>query len=98
MPRRNQETLNTALGITSSDHEWYRTSGAEIACLWGGYVRADLAGAARSMHDKALAKVLDGVLTLIKVNAAIDEANAVIAAAAAAQNNGGGGDWWRWRR
>ena len=93
VPRRNQQTLNAALGITDSDHEWYRTSGAEIACLWGGYVRTDLAGAAYSMHDKALEKTIDGVLTLIKVNAAIGQANAALdaAAAAALQQGGGGG-------
>ena len=93
VPRRNQQTLNAALGITDSDHEWYRTSGAEIACLWGGYVRTDLAGAAYSMHDKALDKAIDGVLTLIKVNAAIGRANTALdaAAAAALQQGGGGG-------
>ena len=56
VPRSNQATLNAALGLSSSDHEWYRTSGVEIACLWGGYVRADLAGAAQNMHDKAYAR------------------------------------------
>ena len=57
VPPRNQASLMRHLGGDPTGHTWYRTAGTQIGCLWGGYIPADLVGAAASMEAKALAEV-----------------------------------------
>ena len=73
VPAANQRSLNAILGLDGDDFRWYRSSAAQVACLWGGLVTTDLEASAKAMEAAARADLEDALDELVKVQEAIDD-------------------------
>lgn len=76
VPAGNQRELNRILGLSGNDYRWYRSSAAQIGCLWGGLVATDLESSAKSMAASALAKLEDAVEDLWEAQENVDDEQA----------------------
>ena len=97
IPERNRDALNTGLNLDENEHVWYRTSGSELSCLWGGMYVVDLPASAKEMHDRAA----DQVYRLLPILKLIDETRVTEASETTQMEKVGhceqNGHWNEWR-